>query len=198
MPNLNTDLAALVGSRICHDLISPIGAINNVVELLTMAGASGGPEIGLIGESVDNASAKIRFLRIAFGAAGIQLVGPVEVQSILNDLYANSRLKIRWASGDAVPRVEVRLAFLAILCAEAGMPYGGQITVTAQPGKVQLSGEADRITVDAALWENLSSPCLERELQASHVQFALLPLLAADAGRRVRCQSDATTLGITI
>lgn len=49
----NLDLAALVSSRICHDLISPIGAINNGLELLNMSGlAHDGPEIQLIGDSV--------------------------------------------------------------------------------------------------------------------------------------------------
>ncbi len=46
------DLAALVGSRICHDLISPIGAIGNGVELMMMEGAAKGPEMALITESV--------------------------------------------------------------------------------------------------------------------------------------------------
>ena len=65
----NANLAALVGSRICHDLISPIGAINNGLELLGMSGDMSGPELELISDSVANANARIRFFRIAFGAA---------------------------------------------------------------------------------------------------------------------------------
>ncbi len=45
--DLPTDLIALVGSRICHDLVSPLGAIGNGVELLAMAGAMPGPELAL-------------------------------------------------------------------------------------------------------------------------------------------------------
>ena len=56
----NTNLYELIGSRICHDLISPIGAIANGVELLGMSGAGEtGPELDLINQSVDNASALI-------------------------------------------------------------------------------------------------------------------------------------------
>ena len=66
------NIAALIGSRICHDLISPIGAINNGLELLEMTGTSSGPEMELISESVGNASARIRFFRIAYGAASDQ------------------------------------------------------------------------------------------------------------------------------
>ena len=55
------DLAALIGSRICHDLISPIGAIGNGVELMMMDGTAKTPELALIAESVANANARIRY-----------------------------------------------------------------------------------------------------------------------------------------
>lgn len=59
MGQSDLNLAALIGSRICHDLISPIGAINNGLELLGMSGnRMEGPEIDLIGQSVQNASAR--------------------------------------------------------------------------------------------------------------------------------------------
>ena len=63
------DLAALIASRICHDLISPIGAIGNGVELLAMEPGGPRPEMALISESVANANARIRFFRICFGQA---------------------------------------------------------------------------------------------------------------------------------
>ena len=50
-------IAALLGSRICHDLISPIGAISNGVELMQMSGADSSPELALISESVESANA---------------------------------------------------------------------------------------------------------------------------------------------
>jgi histidine phosphotransferase ChpT len=65
-----TDLTALVGSRICHDLVSPLGAIGNGVELLGLTGIAPSPEMALIVESVENANARLRFFRIAYGAAG--------------------------------------------------------------------------------------------------------------------------------
>ena len=73
------DFAALIGSRICHALISPVGAINNGIELIQMTTPSLGPEMAMISERLTNASARIRFFRIAFGAAGEQLVGRQEV-----------------------------------------------------------------------------------------------------------------------
>ena len=190
-------LAALIGSRICHDLISPIGAINNGLELLAMSGAPEGPEMELIGESVGNASARIRFFRMAFGAAGEQMVGAPEVSSILNDLYQSSRLEVVWAIEDPQPRACVRLAFLALLCLESGMPYGGQITVRAADGQWQITGTADKVNIDEALWGHLAKSGAAGDLQPSQVQFALLPTLAAQDGRRIVSQTDAERVEIS-
>lgn len=187
-------LAALIGSRICHDLISPIGAINNGLELLGMSRNADGPEIGLIGESVRNASARIRFFRIAFGAAGDQMVGPAEVVSILRDLYQNTRLTVDWQVSDPVSRADVRLAFLAIMCAETAMPYGGGIVVSFDQDRWHLGGTADRINIDDTIWRMLSAPPSQPQLRPSHVQFALLPILAAQVDRRITCQTDQTSL----
>ena len=89
------DLISLLGSRICHDLISPIGAISNGLELLVMDGAQGGPEMVLISESVANANARIRFFRIAYGIAqDEQRIGRAEVMSVLSDVTSGGRIKI--------------------------------------------------------------------------------------------------------
>lgn len=193
----HASLATLIGSRICHDLISPIGAINNGLELLSMSGNSSGPEIGLIGESVDHASARIRFFRIAFGAAGDQMVGPPEVTSILRDLYGNGRLAIEWLLPEPAQRTDVRIAFLALMCIETAMPYGGTIRVRREGANWTLTGEADRVNIDAELWEVLSGKTLETALPPSQVHFALLPLVAQDDGRRIRCEADDVSLRLT-
>ncbi|OAN71563.1 histidine phosphotransferase [Sulfitobacter sp. EhC04] len=198
MADAQLDLVAMIGSRICHDLISPIGAINNGLELLEMAGnAKTGPEISLIGESVGNASARIRFFRVSFGAAGDQLMGPAEVRSILRDLYDGGRLRVEWQPDQSQARAEVKLAFLAILCLESALPYGGKITVTQNAKNWQIAALADKLKVDPALWKLLASGSARNGLQPSHVQFALLPLIAADTGRQVSHQVTDTTLTIS-
>ena len=93
MGETNVNLAALIGSRICHDLISPIGAISNGLELLDLAGGVQGPEMDLIADSVGNAGARIRFFRIAYGAAGDQMLGRAEVVSVLDDMTRGGAVK---------------------------------------------------------------------------------------------------------
>lgn len=194
MGHSNINLAALIGSRICHDLISPIGAINNGLELLGMSGGNSGPEMDLIHESVGNASARIRFFRIAFGAAGEQMMGRTEVTSILNDLLTGGRLDVAWGPMDPQSRVYVRIAFLALQCVEAAMPYGGRVEISEEDGQWLLHGRADKLNIEEPLWEILATRDAPADLKPSQVQFALLPLIAADDGRRIVTEAADTDI----
>lgn len=184
MGQSNVNLAALIGSRICHDLISPIGAINNGLELLGMSDARDGPEIDLISESVDNASARIRFFRIAYGAASDQEMGRAEVVSIINDSTRGGRLTVAYGPLDAKPRWAVRMAFLAIQCLETSMPYGGRIEMNCDNGSWEITGHSPKANPDPALWA-LMEGAEPTDLAPAHVQFALLHAVANDAKRRI-------------
>lgn len=178
-------LAALIGSRICHDLISPIGAINNGLELLGMTGAANGPEFDLISESVENASARIRFFRIAFGAAGQQELGQSEVRGVLEDMMGAGRVSVEYHPNDPQPRAMIRLVFLAILCLENALPYGGRIAIIKNGDEWQLLGQNGKLNLDMSLWSVLADPTGMADIAPAHVQFALLPTLAQEDGRRL-------------
>ena len=80
------DLTSLVGTRICHDLVNPLGAISNGVELMGLAGSARSPELDLIEESVQSASARIRFFRLAYGSGDDDvLLGRAEIIAISSD-----------------------------------------------------------------------------------------------------------------
>ena len=189
--DLPTDLIALVGSRICHDLVSPLGAIGNGVELLAMAGAMPGPELALIAESVTNANARIRFFRIAYGAAPPgQGVARAEIRSILDDMTRGGRLKIDWDVAGEAARTEAKLAFLAIQCLESALPFGGRIRIGVDGDLWQIGAEAPKLKIDAPLWSRLEAgngaPGLAAGgIAASQVQFALFPAELARQGRRL-------------
>lgn len=185
MDQSNSKLGALIGSRICHDLISPIGAINNGLELLDMSGGASGPEMDLIHESVGNASARIRYFRVAFGAAGEQTMGRTEIVSILKDVMRGARLHVAWGPMDAQPRSHVRLAFLALLCVESAMPYGGRVEISQDLGAWLLHGHAEKLNIDRNLWQVLETSETPSDLLPAQVQFALLPIIANDMARRV-------------
>ena len=135
MGPINLDLPALIGSRICHDLISPIGAINNGLELLNMAGtgAAPGPELELIGQSVESASARIRFFRIAFGASGDQTMGQGEVTSIFRDLYPDTPIDIEWQITTPHSHHCWRLPFPLLLRSATALHLAGDLTISETP-----------------------------------------------------------------
>ncbi|SEW11278.1 histidine phosphotransferase ChpT [Cognatiyoonia koreensis] len=188
-------LATLVGSRICHDLISPIGAIGNGVELLELTGASSGSELSLISESVQNANARIRFFRIAFGAAyGDQIISRKDVLSILTANARGGRLTYYWQAEGEHRRDEVRIAFLLLLCFETAMPTGGEVTVQRDGEDWVMTAVSDRLKIDEEPWNGLTHMGSSIDYSASHVQFAMLPTVMAGSHRKLRTDISATQI----
>ncbi|SFR39065.1 histidine phosphotransferase ChpT [Yoonia tamlensis] len=181
---MQTDLAALVGSRICHDLISPIGAIGNGVELLGLTNGNTDPEMALISDSVNSANARIRLFRIAFGAVNDgQRISSTEVQSILRAVSVGGRHQFIWDVSDDQPRRSVRLALLMLLCFETALPMGGEITVSCTGDTWDFSANARRVSIDPDLWEGFENVHSTHPYTAAQVQFALLPPALAETGR---------------
>jgi histidine phosphotransferase ChpT len=170
------DLAALIGSRICHDLISPIGAIGNGVELLMMDGAAKTPELALIAESVANANARIRFFRVCFGASSTdQRIARGDVAGIIADMTRGGRLQVDWISPPDLSRREVKLAFLLLQCLESAMAYGGRVRIEQGETGWTMQAEAPRLKIDPALWEILTERTPPADIGAGQVHFALVP-----------------------
>jgi len=192
----NLKLATLVGSRVCHDLISPIGAVQNGVELLEMARTVDGPELELIADSVKSASTRARFFRIAYGGASAQMLGRAEVTGVIDDFNTTGRLNIDWQVDIPQPRALVRLAFLALQCCEAAMPLGGSVTVALEGDTWVLTAEGRRVQIDPTFWEDLMAhPDLDA-LTPAQVQFALVPLAAEGLGRKVVGETSEGGLSI--
>ncbi len=181
---MRNDLATLVGSRICHDLISPIGAIGNGVELMALTGAGDtSAEMALIADSVDSASARIRFFRIAFGAAPAGQSFPRrEVLKVLSDTARGGRINYDWQPDDDASRSDVRNAFVLFQCFETAMVHGGDITITRDGPVWTLVARADRLKIDGDLWNGLTDPSAQVEHSPAQVQFALIPQVMAESG----------------
>ena len=197
MAQNDLDLAALVSSRICHDLISPIGAINNGLESLNMSGASpGGPEMQLICDSVKNASARIRFFRIAFGAASDDPVVRNEVTSILTEMFDGGRLAVEWGPVDIQTRKAVRCAFLTILCLETAIPFGGQIRVSSSLSSWEIVGKSDKFSNIDVLWNESSLSNTSAKMSPTHVQFSMLRTAANDEDLDLRLKRSPNEISI--
>ena len=185
------DLASLIGSRICHDLINPIGAINNGLELMALDGVPHGPEMALIAESVENANARIRFFRVSYGVTSdTQSFGKAEIRSILDGLAPGARVAFEWTPAMDVPRQEVQLVFLAMQCLETALPFNGTISVAQTASGWQVCGTSERVKRDDALWSALRDSAPNPDIIPSQVQFALLPMLLAERGRMLEIREE--------
>jgi histidine phosphotransferase ChpT len=128
------DLAALLSSRVCHDVISPVGAIVNGLEVLEEEkdAEMRGHALALIKSSAAEASARLQFCRLAFGAAGSKgaSIDTGDAEHVTRQLLADERTRLEWS----VPRVlmsknKVKLLLNLCLIADAAIPRGGVISV---------------------------------------------------------------------
>jgi histidine phosphotransferase ChpT len=192
------DLMALLGSRICHDLISPIGAIGNGVELLMMGGSPQGPEMALIADSVANASARIRFFRVAFGIASVdQRMARTEIAAIMSDLTRGGRMTIDWAGPSDVARREAKLLFLLVMCMESALPFGGRIAISHEDRWV-MTATSPKLKIDTALWDILLHPADARDLTPAQVHFALVPEELRKMERRMTTELSSDAIRLTV
>jgi histidine phosphotransferase ChpT len=128
------DLAALLCSRVCHDLISPVGAVINGLEVLeddndqetkTFA-------LDLIKKSARQASARLQFCRLAFGAAGSAgaAIDLANAESVARGLFEDDKIKIKWNLPRALsPKNLVKLLLNLLILAAQTIPRGGSLTV---------------------------------------------------------------------
>ncbi len=129
------DLAALLCSRICHDLISPIGAITNGLEVLEEEDSAEMKAVALdlIKKSADQASAKLQFARLAFGAAGSAgaEIDIADAQKVAVGLMAGEKAELSWEAPRALmAKNRVKLLLNVLLIAIGAVPRGGKIKVT--------------------------------------------------------------------
>lgn len=129
------DLAALLCSRVCHDVISPVGSIVNGIEVLEDEGAADMREaaLELIAKSARQASARLQFTRLAFGAtgaAGAQLdLGDAE--QVSRGMIEDDRTRIEWLlPREFQPKNKVKLLLNLVLLAAAAVARGGVVQVS--------------------------------------------------------------------
>lgn len=126
----------LLASKVCHDLVSPISAINNGVELIEDIGGDVVDEaMKLIGDSAHNASRRLRLFRVAYGRAGSEENIPVrEVKQIAEQHFIGSKVLLHWSEDQPAVALAEHKGFLKtllniILLGDEALAYGGVITL---------------------------------------------------------------------
>ncbi|WP_039723748.1 MAG: histidine phosphotransferase family protein [Roseitalea porphyridii] len=196
-----SDLAALLCSRVCHDIISPVGAINNGLELLEDGGADE-DAMDLIRTSAVNASARLQFARIAFGAAGSAGVeiDLGDAQVVATSFMRGEKADFTWDGERAfLPKNQVKLLLNLILVANASIPRGGTLDCTIRKGadkpEFTLVAAGRLMRVPQRFADFLEGRFGEEPIDAHAVQFYYTLLLAQEADMTVAV--DVTDEAIT-
>lgn len=192
-------LAGLVAARMCHDLVSPLGAVGNGIELMQMAGgdATGqGGELDLVVDSLAAARGRVQAFRMAFGPAGKdQRLSRADLAQLLAE--AGGRLKVELEAEGDLPRADAKMILLALMCLETAMPWGGRVLVCRATPVWRLVAEATRTRQDPALWSWLglaededTAAMVRSHPMPAEVQFPLLFEEARAHGRELRWELD--------
>ncbi len=191
------DLAALLCSRVCHDIISPVGAINNGLELLDEGGADE-DAMNLIRQSARNASARLQFARIAFGAAGSagMLIDTGDAEAVATAFLRNEKPELSWSGTRALlPKNKVKLLLNLILVANASIPRGGKLSVKLEDTETQprftLTTSGPMLRVPPKFLELHSGHQPEDPIDAHSVQPYYTLLLAREAGMTITVHATA-------
>lgn len=142
------DLAALLCSRVCHDVISPVGAIVNGLEVLEDDSDPSMREVALdlIKKSANSASARLQFCRLAFGAAGSAgaSIDTGDAESVARGLLVTEKVSVTWsATRQFVAKNKVKLLLNMCVIVGATIPRGGVITV-------DIEGQGDDMVLNVA------------------------------------------------
>jgi histidine phosphotransferase ChpT len=191
------DLAALLCSRVCHDIISPVGAINNGLELLDEGGADA-DAMNLIRASARNASARLQFARIAFGAAGSagMVIDTGDAEAVATAFLRNEKPDFEWTGARwLLPKNNVKLLLNLILIANAAIPRGGKIAVTLDGTdtnpKFAVSARGPMLRVPPKFLELHSGHRSEEAIDAHAVQPYYTLLLARESGMEISIHATA-------
>ncbi|HEX6072207.1 MAG TPA: histidine phosphotransferase family protein [Sphingomicrobium sp.] len=205
------DLASLLCSRLCHDLMSPVGALNNGIELLADEQDPDMREkcLELLGDSARASANKLKFFRLAFGAAGgfADEIDTHEAEAALEGVFGpERRIELGWmVAGDKLSKGAAKLLLNLALLAGDALVRGGRLDVGAEnrDGEVEMviRAEGPRILLDPALRETLAKGSTGGTVEPRAAGAWLAHSLAAEAGGSIQLSdpsSDVLLIGATL
>jgi histidine phosphotransferase ChpT len=178
----------LLCSRLCHELISPVGAINNGVELMDEDDPDFVKEaMTLIGQSARKAGQRLQFYRFAYGVAGDAGRGSAtDVGALASALLEGGKLRCDWSPELAAQSVLwQRLAGNLVVLAADTLPRGGTIAARALNPGIEVSAEGETINLSADLRAILAGEVAAEALTARTIHAFFTTRLAAQLGGSV-------------
>ena len=205
-----TDLAAMLCSRLCHDMLSPVGALANGLELLA---EEQDPEMRarcmeLLEQSARISTDKLKFFRLAFGAAGGfgEAIPIDEAKAVIEALAAdNRRIEINWAIADpSLPKPAVKVLLNLAQIGLDALVRGGTLDIGAErrDGAVEIVARArgDRIAFDETIGRALQGDLAEGEITSRTAAAHMIAVVAEemDGGLQYKLGDGVLVLGAAL
>jgi histidine phosphotransferase ChpT len=190
--NISIEFASLLCSRLCHDLLSPVGALNNGLELLQ---DENDPEMraqcmSLLADSAQASADKLKFFRLAFGAAGGygDTIDASEAKAALEGIVrGNARVAFGWlVDQPELPRGATRILLNLALIALDALVRGGRLDVGVEADEVVVRAEGPRLVIDAEIRQLLEGRDVGDAMSSRTAGALLIRQLAAGEKRQVR------------
>ena len=215
MTTASLELASLLCSRLCHDMLSPVGALTNGLELLA---DETDPEMRkrcfeLLEQSARISADKLKFFRLAFGAAGGfgEMIPVNEARALVDALVGNNgRIEVNWAlASDSLPKPGIKTLLNLALIAIDSLVRGGTLDIGAELRTDEDGGGASEIVVRAAgpriafdpdIGRALDGSLPEGEISSRTAPAAMLRLLAESLGGGLQYAKgdDALVMGAVL
>ncbi|TGE01819.1 histidine phosphotransferase ChpT [Methylobacterium nonmethylotrophicum] len=199
------DLSALLCSRVCHDVISPVGAIVNGLEVLEDEDSAEMRDfaLDLIRKSARQASARLQFARIAFGAAGSAgaSIDLADAENVARGMFGDDKTQLTWSAPRALfPKNKVKLLLNLVVIAVTAIPRGGVIDV-AVTGEGEapvfvLTAKGSHARIPAHVEALIAGAPESGTVDAHAIQpfYAGLVARAAEMAVRFSIQGDTVTI----
>lgn len=205
-----TDLAALLCSRLCHDMLSPVGALSNGLELLA---DETDPEmrarcVELLEQSAKISTDKLKYFRLAFGAAGGfgENVPVEEAKDVIGALASDKkRVELRWAIEEqSLPKPAIKVMLNLSQIALDALVRGGTLDIGAERtgGNVEIVARAtgNKIAFDETIGQALQGELPEHEISSRTAAAHMIALVAQEMGGGLQYAlgDDALVLGAVL
>ena len=194
------EFASLLCSRLCHDLLSPIGALNNGIELLA---DENDPEmrarcLDLLGESARASANKLKFFRLAFGAAGgfSDEVDTREARQAIDGLFgSDGRIQLGWMVDEpTMCKSALKVLLNLVLIAGDALVRGGRLDIGAERHSggidIVIRAEGSRIVLDPELRQVLTGGVIEGDLAPRAAAAWLAQSLVEEGGGQIQLADD--------
>ena len=201
--NVDARVAELLISRMCHELVGPLGAVCNGLELAGEGGEFAEEALTMSEACANQLSSRVKFFRIAYGMAGRIVTNAPELRSLAIAFLEESDAALEWPMPPVAPSLregEGKLLLNMICIAEDCLPRGGvvkvnlegvDITVEAHGKSASLAPEMEQILEGQAVDSSLD------ELSPRNVHFYWGGVVAARTGRRLRWEHLPGGVGVS-